>query len=175
MEKAPTSIKAFSKSIWKLPPVSNRIRAFAWRACKNILPIKANLFHRHVTQHANCDECGLEAETSGHLFWHCERAKAVWSAMGLATMDRVTEFMDLVGYARNVKQMADHSLASMITRTWRNSVGVQLPRLLDELGLPGGVSNKKSQAPTLSASTNYRLVFSSPTIWYKINVDGGNF
>lgn len=132
MEKAPTSNKAFSKSIWKLP-VPNRIRAFAWRACKNIPPAKTNLFHRHVTQHANCDECGLEAETSGHLFWHCERAKAVWSAMGLTTMDRVPEFMDLVWYARNVKQMTDHSLASLITTTWGNLVGVQLHRLLDEL------------------------------------------
>lgn len=66
-------------------------------------------------------------------FWHCERAKAVWSAMGLATMDRVPEFMDLVWYARNVKQMTDHSLASLITTTWGNLVGVQLHRLLDEL------------------------------------------
>ena len=75
MEKAPTSNKAFSKSIWKLP-VPNRIRAFAWRACKNIPPAKTNLFHRHVTQHANCDECGLEAETSGHL------VLALWASQG---------------------------------------------------------------------------------------------
>jgi len=29
-------------------------------------------------QDSTCEECRIEAETTGHLFWYCPRAREVW-------------------------------------------------------------------------------------------------
>ncbi|XP_042952134.1 uncharacterized protein LOC122289223 [Carya illinoinensis] len=46
------------KKLWKLN-ISHRIRVFAWRTCKNILPTLQNLKPRKVIDNANCqcDQC----------------------------------------------------------------------------------------------------------------------
>ena len=49
-----------------------------WRACRDILPTKANLVARKVIPDSCCEECQKEAESSGHLFWSCSRAREVW-------------------------------------------------------------------------------------------------
>ena len=41
------------------------------------------------------------------MLWHCHRAKEVWKEIGLdmdKIMDGCPEFLDLLWYARNVKQ-----------------------------------------------------------------------
>ena len=46
-------------------------------------------------------------ESSSHVLWQCARAKEVWTTanMDLGTnLGEVREFIDLVGYARNMKQ-----------------------------------------------------------------------
>lgn len=55
----------------------NKIKAFAWRACRNILLTKANLHSRKVTPDSSCEECGVTVESSSHVFGHCARAKEV--------------------------------------------------------------------------------------------------
>ena len=49
--------------------VSHKIRHFAWRAAKDILPTKANLVHRHVLLDDTCEECGLMAKSMVHFFF----------------------------------------------------------------------------------------------------------
>ena len=70
----PQQLIYFWRCICKLP-MPNKVKAFAWQTCRNILPTKANLFHRQVTKDNICEECGTAVESSGHLFWQCERAK----------------------------------------------------------------------------------------------------
>jgi ribonuclease HI len=65
------------KVLWKLncPRV---IHLFLWKACNNILPTKANLSKRGVTQDDKCPICKLEPETVEHSLWSCQAAKDVW-------------------------------------------------------------------------------------------------
>ena len=58
---------AFWKSLWYLN-VPNKIKSFAWRASRNILSTKAILCPRKVLDNPECEACGLEVESSGHLF-----------------------------------------------------------------------------------------------------------
>ena len=60
-------MKEFWKFIWRLR-VPNKIRNFTWQACRNILPTKANLYHRQVTPDNICEVCGKAEQTTGHLF-----------------------------------------------------------------------------------------------------------
>lgn len=80
-----------------------------------------NLFVQKVTQDNVCEECGVAMESSGHLFWHCTRAQEVWKASNLglkANLGEIHEFIDLVWYARNVKQMDVQALAQLFMIAW---------------------------------------------------------
>ena len=59
--------------------IPNKIKIFTWKACNNILPTKANLYHRQVIDDPTCEACTLEPETVGHLFWECNVAKELWT------------------------------------------------------------------------------------------------
>ena len=52
--------------IWKLnvPP---KVRNFIWRACRNCLPTRNNLWRRKVRIEATCDICRQEPETTSHV------------------------------------------------------------------------------------------------------------
>ena len=85
-------------TIWGLS-LPNKIKTFAWKASRNILPTKTDLCHRGVLDEALCEACGLSEETSGHLFWDCTVAREIWEASGLP-LDvrgiRYREFIDLI-------------------------------------------------------------------------------
>ncbi len=66
------------KIIWKLK-VPRVIHLFLWRACNNILPTKENLLRRKIVSDPTCPLCGRETETSGHVLWSCDAARAVRS------------------------------------------------------------------------------------------------
>lgn len=84
--------------MWSLH-VLNKIKAFTWRARRNIFPTKANLCHRKVSDNPTCEACGLGAKTSAHVFWHCEKAKEIWQLSGISVDTRGAyyhEFIDLL-------------------------------------------------------------------------------
>jgi len=58
------------KKLWSLhlPP---KVKSFAWRACKDILPTKANLGKRKVEVDLLCDRCGMEPESTIHVLKSC--------------------------------------------------------------------------------------------------------
>ena len=98
-------LASFWRSIWKLP-MPNKIKAFTWRACRNILQTKPNLHSWKVTSDSIYEESGEVVESSSHVFWHYARAKEVWLAANVefgADLGEVSEFLDLVWYAWNVK------------------------------------------------------------------------
>jgi hypothetical protein len=51
------------KEIWSLQ-VPNSVKMFLWRACKDILPTKENLFKRKVLKDAICMFCSQEVEST---------------------------------------------------------------------------------------------------------------
>ncbi|KAL0010578.1 hypothetical protein SO802_005686 [Lithocarpus litseifolius] len=71
-------LRLFWKRIWDLP-LPHKVRHFAWQVCRDILPTKVNPMCRNVVKDQLCDECKLEFETIGHLFWMCPKAQEVWS------------------------------------------------------------------------------------------------
>lgn len=60
----------------------NGEKNFLWRACREILPTKANLCKRKVITDPSCPICGLAEDTSIHILWECPSARYVWSECG---------------------------------------------------------------------------------------------
>lgn len=44
----------------------------------DILPTRANLFHRHISLSNRCPICNAEAETLKHALFDCNRVHRVW-------------------------------------------------------------------------------------------------
>ena len=113
-------MKEFWKFIWRLK-VPNKIRNFTWRACRNILPTKANLFRRRITADNICEVCGNFEETTGHVLWHCHRAKEVWKETNLdmdKVMDKCPEFLDLLWYVWNVQKWLEEDVGLLVMTAW---------------------------------------------------------
>ena len=51
--------------------IPHKIHHFAWRACRDALPMKENLVRQKVLSDSCCNKCKLVEETSSHLFWSC--------------------------------------------------------------------------------------------------------
>ena len=77
-----SNMTRFLKCVWKLD-VPHKIRHFVWRACRDILPTKRILKHQQILVEDICDECKLESETTGNVFWSCPRAQNIWKMMML--------------------------------------------------------------------------------------------
>ena len=48
--------KLFWRTIWGIH-VPNKVKTFTWKACRNILPTKDNLCHRHILTDPTCEAC----------------------------------------------------------------------------------------------------------------------
>ncbi|XP_050240921.1 uncharacterized protein LOC126689786 [Quercus robur] len=78
-----------------------------------------------------CEGCGLEAETTGHLFWTCPRAREVWTCLKLVVPvdnDRIFSLLDLlwsmlVEESQNVEIVA--KVVCIAWAMWRNQNEVQ--------------------------------------------------
>ena len=81
-DRGESSDSSLMKRFWqklRRVKIPNKVRAFGWKYCQNILPTIMNLFHRQVTDDPICDECGLEPETVLHVLCQCPKAKEVWT------------------------------------------------------------------------------------------------
>jgi hypothetical protein len=64
------------KLCWSLH-VPNAVKMYLWRACHNLLPMKANLFQRGVCDNNLCLICLREEESVAHACWDCLSARDV--------------------------------------------------------------------------------------------------
>ena len=64
------------KKIWGLQ-VPNKVKHLAWKACKDLLPIKTNLIRRKVITENCCDVCKLHQEDVVHALFHCPALQSV--------------------------------------------------------------------------------------------------
>ena len=78
-----STMKQTWRRLWQMN-VPNKVKHFAWKACRNILATKENLWRRNITKESICEACGEQVESISHLFWFCERAKEVWSSCKLS-------------------------------------------------------------------------------------------
>jgi hypothetical protein len=72
-------LSTFWKNLWSTQ-VAPKVKLFAWRACRNIVPTKTKLFEKGLTATFSCSWCMEEAETIDHVLWGCEFAQKVWKA-----------------------------------------------------------------------------------------------
>jgi hypothetical protein len=72
-------LSMFWKNLWSTQ-VAPKVKLFAWRACRNIVPTKTKLFEKGLTATSSCSWCMEEAETIDHVLWSCEFAQKVWKA-----------------------------------------------------------------------------------------------
>ena len=63
-----SGMRLFWRKLWNIN-VPHKIRLFAWRVAKDILPTKANLVHQHVLLDDTCEECGLMSKSMVHFFF----------------------------------------------------------------------------------------------------------
>ena len=81
-----------------IPP---KVRHFAWRACKDILPTKENLMRRKVLLDGQYKVCHGDVQSSGHIFWDYAFIREVWEALKLFPLNsrvHFHSFMDLLWY-----------------------------------------------------------------------------
>jgi hypothetical protein len=58
--------------------VPTAVKNFAWRACHEVLPTRANLRIRKIVEVAICPCCEVAEETLIHTIWACPTAQDVW-------------------------------------------------------------------------------------------------
>nr|XP_023894138.1 uncharacterized protein LOC112006071 [Quercus suber] len=76
-DQAPADDSLFWKKIWGLE-VPNKVKNFVWRACREALPTKANLYRRKIAQDALCDSCKVRFEDGSHSIFFCSNVQVVW-------------------------------------------------------------------------------------------------
>ena len=87
--------------IWKViwaANVCNKIKTFIWRACRDILPTKANLAGRKILFDARCECCEAGVESTDHILLSCTYFDIVWNSTCLrGTMSHCTNlsFVDV--------------------------------------------------------------------------------
>ena len=65
--------------IWA-PKVCNKIKTFIWRACRDILPTKANLARRKFLFDARSGCCEDGMEFTDHILLSCTYSDMVWKS-----------------------------------------------------------------------------------------------
>ena len=101
--------------------VPHKVRHFTWRACKDILPTKENLVKRKVLVDSCCEECQVEVESSGHLFWESLRDHHIWSLSNLfheSNGPSFNSFMDMMWYVVMEAQWEQSHVEKVIMVAW---------------------------------------------------------
>jgi len=65
------------QDIWSLK-APNSVKMFMWRASRNILPTKSNLFLKRVVDSKTCPCCLIEDEDVLHDLWSCPAVQDIW-------------------------------------------------------------------------------------------------
>ena len=113
-------IKNFWRKIWSLQ-IPNKVKHFAWRACKNILPCLSNLKRKGIMVDDKCVLCGVEGESTGHFFWDCTEAAEVWKFTGFFQSQHTVQFqnfIDLLWFLWDTQQCSDDALSLAISIAW---------------------------------------------------------
>ncbi|KAK9281906.1 hypothetical protein L1049_004814 [Liquidambar formosana] len=104
--------------IWK-QMVLNKVKHFAWRAVKGILPTREGLARRKVVEDPLCPLCGQAEESIVHCLRDCPFAKRVWQVSGLDWQGSGSWLLDFRGWWNALHQHADKEVfAQMLMTLW---------------------------------------------------------
>ncbi|XP_023871998.2 uncharacterized protein LOC111984613 [Quercus suber] len=182
-----TVMKKIWRSIWGMK-TPNKIRSFAWKACRGILPTKENLKRRHVIADDLCETCGQEAENYSHLFWFCEKAAEVWSNCKLVfpfQIEKRWNFIDVMWQIIRQRPTNTDLLEKTVTVCWgiwknRNAFrhgGTRKQGRAIVHGAMEMVEEYRTANEVVSSITLYEAIKWHPpeSPKYKLNVDGAVF
>ena len=77
--------------------------------------------HKSKLMQKICENCGFGIESSGHFFWECKKAYAVWLLSGISFDTqgvRYLEFMDLMWYLIFVQHVGNDILEMLLMIAW---------------------------------------------------------
>ncbi|KAL0013436.1 hypothetical protein SO802_000505 [Lithocarpus litseifolius] len=185
----PTILRGIWRYVWGMN-TPDKLKHFAWKACKNILATKENLKSRNITNDNLCDACGKQSESACHIFCFCEKAKEVWVSSKLAIPFEIKpswDFIDVVWHIQKRKDQCPGLLERIIAICWgiwknrnevihgcKGRVGRAITRssllFLEEFQ----IVNEGLQANKVSAPEVVKWFPPRPGC-YKVNVDGAKF
>ena len=96
------------KAIWAIK-VCDKIKTFIWRACRDILPIKANLTRRKFSFDAGCECCEDGGESTDHILLTCTYANKVWKSTCLREIMSHCTNLSFADVADQIMQRKNHS------------------------------------------------------------------
>ena len=114
------------QKIWKIK-AHDRIKMLLWRIGSNALPSKNNLALRLGTSDPSCVLCGSEPETTTHLFFYCQVARAIWfgCSWGIRTDKmNIASNEDILKVVLNLDELSTIQMAVTMEAIWhlRNQV-----------------------------------------------------
>lgn len=89
INSSPSSSFQPPPSLWKLLwnlNISPKVKHFWWRACRNILATKENLYKRKCLRSPHCPLCLKAVESIEHLLFQCKKTKPVWDCCNLSNI-----------------------------------------------------------------------------------------
>jgi len=73
-----------SNEVWKVVwgmVMSNKVKSFLWRACRDALPKKVNFKKRKIIPMDTCEHYNGEPESALHALWKCPGLSQIWSSL----------------------------------------------------------------------------------------------
>ncbi|CAN1143366.1 Putative ribonuclease H protein At1g65750 [Linum perenne] len=175
--------------LWNVatPP---RLRCFAWRLARDVLPTRMALQTRHIAVPSECGICEADLENSWHLFLSCPFAQLCWNEAGLQSF--VNSAMDNSDSMREwlfriVASDDSERIARIIAilgalwrernnRVWNNDRHEPLAVIRDGLeGLKNWSAARHSSGPVAAVSPACRLWHPPPPGQVKCNIDAAVF
>ncbi|KAG5516346.1 hypothetical protein RHGRI_037157 [Rhododendron griersonianum] len=94
---------AIWKVIWRLksPP---RTKHFLWRAIRNAIATKENLFTRKCARSPLCSLCRIEIESIEHVLLRCEWTRGVWENSGLSFSSPIQNVVSLKSWMEGLAE-----------------------------------------------------------------------
>ncbi|CAL1404768.1 unnamed protein product [Linum trigynum] len=105
------------KWLWdlKLPP---KLRFFIWKSGKNAIATRARLFEHKCAPNPLCPLCEEHNETILHCLFHCSKASATWSQMGLVHVLPAADSSFAVWFFDLKDRMNDDQITKIVCTLW---------------------------------------------------------
>ncbi|KAF5459663.1 hypothetical protein F2P56_019591 [Juglans regia] len=174
-------MKKFWTALWKLQ-VPHKVKVFAWRACKDCLPTKANLIKRKLDIEGKCCFCQHPLEDLRHVLILCPSTygflRSRFAVLQISSF--LTTAMDIL-FKGNFKDLSDFFL--MVWAFWfrRNKM------VHEQIALPpqqviGFAFTKKLHSVVVRQQLGNHISKNMVYIWspppedsLKLNIDGALF